>query len=41
MLDGNSQVPVEENNEPEKQSVDSLQMVRLIFFLKFKAAESV
>lgn len=33
MLDGNSQVPVEENNKPEKQPVDSdSQMVRLIFF---------
>lgn len=32
MLDGNSRVPVEENNEPEKQPDDSLQMVRLMFF---------
>lgn len=33
MLDGKSQVPVEENNEPEKQPVAShSQMVRQIFF---------
>lgn len=39
MLKGNNWVLVEENNGPEKQPVDNLQMVILIFFFRIKGCE--